>query len=539
MTQFLRAIALVFVLCVSASSARSQQQPPTVVTQVDLGTRQAGQSYPLQLNAQNVNCEDPMDFRFTSDAAWLRLPADPVVRGVTAGQSRNLQATIDLTNISPGQYQSIVGVECENCGWFVFKSCRVDKQQIKFVINVTAETPRAGPQQGQGGANPQAPKVDPKDPRIPEVQRKKLQAAIDALEKVTKAKEPCEEELKKLRAAADASRAKADKAAQAAKDAADKAAKAEEEAKKADAKADAADKGEQSAKKHAQDTERAQGASAKDTRDAKAAAAAAAADAAKAGADRAKANADARAARGEAQKAAKDAEAAAAEAKAAGDAADKKEKECKDLRDAEARAQAAKDAAAAEAEAAKPPPPPAARKLTPEEELELLRQEAERCWRECVDLQRAQRIAMETLREAGIVNEETYNKWATDHFKIVDGIVKLLKLLKVPGAQYGGLLAKGTIVGVAAGAKAIKQLDLKIKIQTESPGNVKKWLHDSGRAANPAEADRVYEQMERIQRDGIDKSTADLEKKKAQCEAAQKKYDEAKAKLDATKKGGE
>ena len=543
------------------ATAQPQPAPQTDVTQVQLGVREAGKTYPLALDAANADCNQPLDFRFTSNAAWLKLPADPVVRGVPTGQSRPLQATIDLTTMSPGRYQATVEVECENCGWFVFKSCKIDKQQIVFVLDVapagaqpqppanrTQGTPGQG-SSGQGSAGSRGNETQQSgpgrsgqsdlgltlesDPRVPKEFRDRLNAAGKALNDAKKRKRDCEDELAAAQAKAAAAKAAADKAAQAAADTAANAKKAADAAKKAEAKADAADKEEKAAADHAKETERVQGRNARDTADAKAAAAAAAAAAEKARADARDAKAAAKAAAaavGEAEKAAKQ---AASDAKDAAGAADRKQKECVAAADDEAKAQAA----ATEAEkAAKDSIPPAARRLTPEEELAQLKKAAEDCWRECLAMARAQRIALEELTKVGLIHDQAaLDNWAAEYNEIIDGVGDILGEIGVPGTDYGAVLAKGALVAVAAGSKLAGAKEMQIRLT--DPKATQDWLQGKGggtpKVASPAEAKAVQQEMNRAMSGGLGKMTEDLAKKKAECEAAEKKYEEAKAKAGA------
>ncbi len=534
--------ALVFIAFVFAN-APAHGQPQTVVTQVQLGVREAGKTYPLALNAQNADCKEPLDFRFTSNAAWLRLPADPVVRGVAAGQSRALLATIDLTNMSPGRYQATVEVECENCGWFIFQSCKIDKQQINFFLDVA---PAAAPQ--PQGAQPQpAPRaIDPNDPRLPPAVAERLKKAYDARD-AAGAKNPCKEELKRLaeeaKAAQDAANAlnkKAADAEQAKKDAADKAKKAERDR---DAAGKAAAKAANDANEAAKFADDMKGGP--DEAQAKK-------DAAEAEAKRQKAVDDltkAQKALDEARKAAAAANGAAAKApsQAERDAADKK---AKDAQAALAKKQAECDKAAADAKAAAEGEVAKAEKdarealgvhqLTPEEELERLRQDAERCARECLDMARAQRIALEELAKVGLLHDqEALDKWAAEYNEIIDGVGGILGELGIPGTDYGALLAKGALVAVAAGAKMAGQREMQIRLT--DPKATRDWLQGKGggtpKVANPKEAEAVQREMVRATSGGLSQMTKDLADKNAACDAAQKKYEEAKQKLEASKGG--
>ena len=223
---------------VTSSSATAQ-----AATDVPLAPKQTGGVYPLALNAENRNCNQLLDFRFSSQASWIKLPPDPVARQIPQGQSRQVQASIDLRGAAPGQLQGIVEVECENCGFFIFASCKVDKQQLRFIVNVlplAAAGPGgagAGPPQGGGQGNPAGgaapppvvpkvkgndgftppkgtpPTVDPEGPNVPETIKKKWRRACKAGAEANDKRAKCEDELKKLREAADAA-ANAAKAAQ-------------------------------------------------------------------------------------------------------------------------------------------------------------------------------------------------------------------------------------------------------------------------------------------------------------------------------------
>lgn len=205
---------------------------------VQLSARPSGSQSPLALEASNQNCQQPLDFRFISRTSWIKLPADPVARQIPAGQSRSIQAIIDLTGVPPGPAQAFVDVECENCGWFIFQSCKVDKRQLRLNIDVLANEVAAAPPPN----GPQLSRLDPNDPDLPDHIRKQLKdayAAEDALN--NKDKGPCEEKLAKARQAAADAKAKADNL-QAAADAAGKAV-AEADKKLAEAEKARADAG--------------------------------------------------------------------------------------------------------------------------------------------------------------------------------------------------------------------------------------------------------------------------------------------------------
>jgi hypothetical protein len=242
----------------------------------NLGKMQAGQSYPFGLAAHNVNCEQLLDFRFEiRNTPWLHVDGEPVARNVPAGQTRTVPATIDLTKTPPGRYRGQVDVICENCGFWVFANCAIDKQVLTLVLEVTAPPQTATlPTPSTSAASPTsstststtpsatssgttssgtAPRTAgrPLPPVMPVAgttqrgidpsceafltpeQAAKLKAARDAAgravaaaekaaddeEKIKKRKRRCEEELEALQASADAAAQAAAAAAQAAQSA--------------------------------------------------------------------------------------------------------------------------------------------------------------------------------------------------------------------------------------------------------------------------------------------------------------------------------
>ena len=219
---------------------------------INLGKRQAGQTYPLDLNAQNQNCEQLLDFRFeANDAPWLTFPSGNLVTGVAQGQTKPLAAMLDLTNVKPGHYSGQVEVSCENCGWFIFANCKIDKQMIRFDLDVVPAPNGArvaGQQQQQPRNNVDGPQAEPRydesmlthlteDKRRPvEQAHRRLRKAVTAarwtdetLQAARKKKSDCEKKLAALKAAADAAVAAANSADAAARTAAARAAQAQKD----------------------------------------------------------------------------------------------------------------------------------------------------------------------------------------------------------------------------------------------------------------------------------------------------------------------
>jgi len=113
--------------------------PGRTDTQIaDAGAKAAGGVYPFALEARNASCSEPQDFRFEpKNAPWLKLPQGNVARQVAQGETRSLPAQLDFTNSAPGRYTAQIDVVCDTCGWFIFRSCYIDKQTILLRVDVT------------------------------------------------------------------------------------------------------------------------------------------------------------------------------------------------------------------------------------------------------------------------------------------------------------------------------------------------------------------------------------------------------------------
>lgn len=109
----------------------------TIIRNIDLGARAAGQIHTFQFAGVNESCEEPQDFRFDAvDTDWMRFPGGNVTEDIPMGGSRSIAAQIDARNLAPGRYQGIVEVTCETCGWFVFADCFIDKQELRLQVQI-------------------------------------------------------------------------------------------------------------------------------------------------------------------------------------------------------------------------------------------------------------------------------------------------------------------------------------------------------------------------------------------------------------------
>lgn len=528
---------------------------------VDLGDRKGGEIFALKLGAENRNCPQPIDFRFISKTEWLHLPADPVVRGVPSGQTKYLQATVDLSNVAVGPQVGFIDIDCENCGFLIFKNCKISRQTLRFNVNVVADAgapPQqpaqpAGSSDGHAGHDPgtgAAPQISYEDERIPKPLRRKAKAADDAWKEKLKKKEPCEEELKKLRAKA----AEAKAAAEAAKAAADADADAARKAKEEEA---AAKKEYQDASKAWNDAQAARAAAEEAAKQpnrttaerAEDKAAVEAAKAAEAAAkqrveDAVKRQAAARQANAkslekDAKKSAGDAAKAADAAAAADGAAKAKEEECKKIEEEIAKAKADKVKAEEEAKAAIPVvKPPTA------EEIAKARKEANDCVKELGELISAQAKAMQAMASLGALkkdaatggNPNTYDSDLTDWAKAVDAANDLFGKIP-PGVEYLGPVGEAiatyggaaesilgairSAIGVWSGVKYTGQLNLApVAGETKSATATKDYLKDSGLAGSDKEAADILKQMEKYSETNSTKGMQqELADKKAKCDA--------------------
>ncbi len=529
---------------------------------VNLGDRRAGEVFPVTLAVQNVSCPQPVDFRFSSKSNWLRLPADPVVRQVAQGQTKTLQITVDLSGAPPGQKVGFIDIDCENCGVLIFRNCKIDRQALRFNVNVLGDAqpggqPQQGPQPGgQSGAIANAPpqQIDYDDQRIPKPLRRKAKAAHDDWEAKLKKKKPCDEELAKLRAAAAAAEAEAGRANRAAETAEQDArnARAQEEAAReelkrankeavdAQAAVDAAEKALKAANSNGTTAERAEArANLEKAKAAKEAADKRVADAVKAVRLPIHSPKDLAAMDKEAERKARAAKEAKARAASAAAAVAKKEEECAKIQREIDKAAADAEAAAKEAKAAIPAVrPPSA------EDIDKARKAANDCIRELGELIDAQAKAMQALASLGALKKDpvtgddpnTYDSDLSDWAEGVDAANDIFESIP-PEVKYAGPVGEAidtyagaassvlgairTAIGVWSGVKYTGKLNLAPKAGvTKSPEKTKQYLKDQGLAGSNKEADAILKQMESYSETNSTKGMQQqLADKKAKCDA--------------------
>jgi hypothetical protein len=123
---------------VEAKQQQVQEQAGEGRRLIDLGQRQTGTIHPFVFEARNATCAEPQDFRFEpKNIPWLQFPQGNVARGIAQGQTKELPARLNFSQAPPGRYRGEVDVTCETCGWFVFKSCHIDKEVLELQVLVT------------------------------------------------------------------------------------------------------------------------------------------------------------------------------------------------------------------------------------------------------------------------------------------------------------------------------------------------------------------------------------------------------------------
>lgn len=228
-----RFVTIVVLLCcayITFGLAHAQQ---SVIPVSDLGTREQGQTYPLKLTAQNIDCETAQNFEFEIDSTpWLVTPGGTSVPGLGPGQKKSIPAQLDFTYIPPGIYYSHITARCTSCGWFIFAACVENGQDVILKVKVADPAdPTNGanipePPNPYAGFQPYQPSLIVLNPPITaddfalltDKQKRKLRearAAVKAaeaqgvnargeLKKARKIKSDCERELARLKAAMDA-----------------------------------------------------------------------------------------------------------------------------------------------------------------------------------------------------------------------------------------------------------------------------------------------------------------------------------------------
>lgn len=152
--------------------ALAQDDPPAepaAVQFADLGVIEVGEIRSLNLEAINRNCDQPQDFRFdVSGVPWLHIAGSDTVSQLGPGQSGAIEAIADPYGFEPGLYTGSIYVDCETCGWFVFAQCMIDRQQIDLQIEIIANQDMAqGPAGPPGDPGAQGPAGPPANPPAP------------------------------------------------------------------------------------------------------------------------------------------------------------------------------------------------------------------------------------------------------------------------------------------------------------------------------------------------------------------------------------
>ena len=99
----------------------------------DLGSYEAGKTYPSYLAAMNRNCRGRHRFEISIEGApWMTITGPPVME-VRKGERRRTETLIDLRGVKPGIYdQALATVRCKTCP----KTCPQDVEQFALLLVV-------------------------------------------------------------------------------------------------------------------------------------------------------------------------------------------------------------------------------------------------------------------------------------------------------------------------------------------------------------------------------------------------------------------
>ena len=138
--------------CLAALPALAQGGTPSPLETGtwDLGTLDAGTTYPTTLAAHNASCPGSHDFEISvRGAPWLEITGPRVLTGVAVGETRTTAARVDLTAVEPGPLSGEVTITCLDCP----PSCSQDVTsfEVRLVARAPASDAPAAAADGGGG----------------------------------------------------------------------------------------------------------------------------------------------------------------------------------------------------------------------------------------------------------------------------------------------------------------------------------------------------------------------------------------------------
>ena len=526
------------------AGAFAQNESGQQYTDVDLGERNAGEQYIIAMAARNVDCDQSIDFKFSSNAEWLRFSKDPVIRQVKPGENRTIQATLDFSNLTPGEYEAIVEIDCQNCGGLIFKNCKVSQQKVRLKVRVVGESPLGDNVQF---SQLESPKVDYSDKRIPRRLRNAAKRAHGAWAIAVKNANKCEEEMAALQTKYENAKAKSD-ALKMTADTADQDVrnmKAQNEAgqtellnaNKAVQAAKEAVKTAQQELDNALTHEREAAKTNLAAKQAEEAAADKRLTDAKKGA-RLHSNTKIRQAEREARSKRKAAEKAKKDEDKAFKALNDKRKECGELAAKAEAAKAANAKAESEAKVVLPPAPTKPTQAQVDEDYD----KAKTCVKELGELLEAQRLALEAMARLGMLKGKTesdFKSWADGVDNANDLFSKVPPGIPVVSSMVGtvtdALTFVRAVIGVASAIDRTGSLNYRpVAGVFKDETRAKNWLKSNGFASSDPEAQRVADQMKLYSKTNSTKGMEQaLEQKKSECDGKINKYEETKAAFEA------
>lgn len=82
----------------------------------DLGPLESGQTYPTEVEVENVDCPGRHTFEIkTQDAPWLQLSDITTLVDIPLGERKSTPVTIDLTTTRPGLFRGHLLIKCSTC----------------------------------------------------------------------------------------------------------------------------------------------------------------------------------------------------------------------------------------------------------------------------------------------------------------------------------------------------------------------------------------------------------------------------------------
>jgi hypothetical protein len=112
---------------------KSKKKETPLATVWELGTLGSGKKYPTQVTIKNISCKGSHTFSAaTENLSWITIEGAEKVENIKIGESRSVNAVIDLINVTPGEYEGKILIRCLTCP----ANCVQDVSQINVHVIV-------------------------------------------------------------------------------------------------------------------------------------------------------------------------------------------------------------------------------------------------------------------------------------------------------------------------------------------------------------------------------------------------------------------